>query len=205
MGASLARLISVVFHPLLMPTYGFALIFFSNNYITNFVNPVLKMLILGIIFIFTFLLPVINSFILLKMGRISSIRMDLPGERTMPYASTFLYYIVLFFLFYTEDFHPVFKIMILGAALSILITLVVNLKWKISAHMTGIGGIAGAALGCMLSMRIDLFLPFIIILFISGVVGYARLKLEAHTPAQVYTGFAAGFLMQLLLMIFYPG
>ena len=39
--------------------------------------------------------------------------------------------------------------------------------------------------------------------FCSGIIGFARLKLKAHTPMQVYSGFALGFLIEFLLMLLY--
>jgi hypothetical protein len=199
----IAKIISVVFHPLLMPTYGFALIFFTQNYISTFIPLNVKLLILGITFIFTFILPTINAIILLKLGRIRSLEMETSKERIIPYLSTFMYYIALFYLFYSAQFSPVFIILILGAAVSVLFTLLINFKWKISAHAVGIGGIIGAVMGISLRLMIDLELIVIITILSSGLIGYARLKLLSHSPAQVYAGYLTGFLVQLLLMIFY--
>jgi membrane-associated phospholipid phosphatase len=52
-------------------------------------------------------------------------------------------------------------------------------------------------------LHIDMRFILITVLIFSGLVAYARLKLNAHTPSQVYTGFLLGFLVELLLMIFY--
>jgi hypothetical protein len=199
----LAKLFSYIFHPLLMPTYGFALLFFTKNYIATFTPSNLKLVILGVTFIFTFLLPAINALILLKMGRIKSLEMETSSERIIPYGSAALYYFALFYLFYNAQFPSIFKILILGATISILLTLIINFKWKISAHTIGIGGIAGAALGIIYRLQLDLHFILMVIIFCSGIVAYARLKLNAHTPAQVYTGFTLGFLVELGLMIFY--
>jgi len=198
-----AKVISYLFHPLLMPTYGFAVIFFSNNYISTFTTGSIKLIILSVTFVFTFLLPSANALILLKMGRIKSLEMETLNERIIPYLSTALYYFALFYLFYNAEFPNIFRILILGAALSILFTLFISLKWKISAHTTGIGGIAGASLGIIYRLQIDLHLILMIAILISGIVGFARLKLMAHTPAQVYSGFVLGFMIELLLMLFY--
>jgi hypothetical protein len=198
-----AKIISYLFHPLLMPTYGFALIFFTKNYISSFISIELKCIILCVTFLFTFLLPTINALILLKMGRIKSLEMESTQERIIPYSSTALYYFALYYLFYNAQFPPVFKLVILGAAISILLTFFINFRWKISAHTVGIGGIAGAAMGIMYRLQIDMFLAFIAILLCSGLVGYARLKLKAHEPAQVYTGFLLGLVVELALMIFF--
>lgn len=199
----LANFFSRVFHPLLMPTYGFALIFFTKNYISTFTPSNLKLMILVVTFVFTFLLPTLNALILLKIGRIRSLEMETSGERIIPYSSAALYYFALFYLFYHADFPAIFKILILGAAISILLTLLINFKWKISAHAIGVGGIAGATLGIIYRLHMDLLLVFFLTILCSGIVGFARLKLKAHTPSQVYIGFLAGFLIEILLMIFY--
>lgn len=203
MEARLAKYISVILHPLLMPTYGFAFLFFTHNYISTFIPLNIKILIIGITFIFTFILPAINALILLKLGRIRSLEMETSGERVIPYLSTFMYYLALFYLFYSAKFSPVFIILILGAALSVLVTLLINFKWKISAHAVGIGGIIGAIMGISLRLMIDLQLIVVFTLVLAGIVGFARLKLLAHSPAQVYTGYLIGFLIQLILMIVY--
>lgn len=186
-----------------MPTYGFALLFYTNNYISTFTAPEVKLVILGITFVFTFLLPAFNVLILLKTGRIKNLEMETNSERLLPYISTTLYYFALFYLFFNAGFPSVFKVVVLGAAICLLLTLLINLKWKISAHAIGIGGTAGVILGIIYRLRLDLELLFMFTLFLAGIIGFARLKLNAHSPAQVYTGFLLGFLVELLLMIFY--
>ncbi len=198
-----ARIISYLFHPLLMPTYGFALLFFTKNYISTFTPWYLQIRILLVSFVFTFLLPAINALILLKMGRIKSLEMESNEERAIPYTGAALYYFSLYYLFYNADFPNVFKILVLGASICILLTLLINFKWKISAHTIGIGGIAGGIFGIVLRLHLDLHFILMLVIFIAGLVGYARLKLNAHTPAQVYMGFLLGFLVELLLMVFY--
>lgn len=199
----IAKFISYLLHPLLMPTYGFALLFYTNNYISTFTAPDVKLLVLGITFIFTFILPGINVVILLKTGRIKSLEMETGSERILPYTSTALYYFALFYLFYNADFPNVFKIVVLGAAVCLLLAVVISFKWKISAHTIGIGGIAGATMGIIYRLQLDMALLLMLVLLLSGLVGFARLKLNAHTPAQVYTGFLLGFLVELFLMIYY--
>ena len=186
-----------------MPTYGYAFVFFTDNFISTFISIDRKYIILSVTFLFTFLLPTINALILLKMGRIQSLEMDSPQERIIPYSSTAMYYFALYYLFYSAEFPNIFKIVILGAGISILLTFIINFKWKISAHMVGIGGLAGASLGIIYRMQLDLQLALIGIIFFSGIIAYARLKLNAHTPAQVYTGFVVGFILELGLMLFY--
>lgn len=199
----IAKAISYLLHPLLMPTYGFALIFYTKNYISTFTAPEVKLLVLGITFVFTFLLPATNVFFLLKAGRIKSLEMETAGERLLPYMGAVLYYFALFYLFDHAHFPNVFKIVVLGAGIAVLLALLINLKWKISAHAIGIGGTAGATMGIIYRLQIDMAQVLMVVLLFAGVLGFARLKLKMHTPAQVYAGFLLGFVVELLLMLFY--
>jgi membrane-associated phospholipid phosphatase len=199
----LAGIISYLFHPLLMPTYGFIILFFTDNYISVFTSLGLRLVILAITFVFTFLFPFVNALILLKMGRIKSLSMEDHTERYIPYATTLLYYFALYYLFYNVEIPNLFKVLVLGASLSVLLTLIVNFKWKISAHTIGIGGIAGTFTAIVYRLQMELQLIVMLTIAIAGVVGYARLKLKAHTPAQIYMGFLLGFLVEFLLILFY--
>lgn len=198
-----AKLISRFFHPLLIPTYGFLLIFFTQNYISTFTSSALKIIVLSITFVFTFLLPAVNAYVLLKMGRIKSLEMEDSRDRAMPYMNTAICYFSLYYLFYNAAFPNVFRLLILGAGVSIILTWLINFKWKISAHTIAIGGMAGATLGMMYRLKIDLQFVLLLTLFVSGLVAYSRLKLKAHEPSQVYAGFCLGFFVELLLMILY--
>jgi membrane-associated phospholipid phosphatase len=202
-GEKIAKIISYLFHPLLMPSYGFLALFFTKNYISTFTPLSLRLFILLVTFIFTFARPAINAFILLKMGRIKSLEMERAEERFVPYISTALYYFALYYLFYTvTDFPSIFKTLVLGAAISIVLVLIITTKWKISAHAVGIGGMIAAIIGISFKLSIDLRFITMCSILIAGFVGFARLKLNAHNPSQVYTGFLLGFLVEFLLMIF---
>lgn len=185
-----------------MPTYGFALIFYTRNYIAMFTPPGSKIPVLVVTFFFTFVLPALNAFILLKMGRIRSMEMETTQERTLPYLSTAMYFFALLYLFYTRNFPMVFVLMVAGAGISVLLTLLINFKWKISAHSIGIGGLIGGVFGISLRLMIDFRMILYLLIFCAGLIGFARLKLKAHEPSQVYSGFLLGFLAEFLLMIF---
>ncbi len=205
-----AKVVSHVFHPLLMPSYGFALILLSENYISILTPSNLKILLLSVTFIFTFFLPTINALVLLKMGRIKTLEMTTSEERIVPYGSAVLYYFALFYLLHQINFPDYYKVTVinflnrmnLGAAISIALILIINFRWKISAHMIGVGGLTGATLGMMYRLQIDFRFILMAELIGAGLIAFARLKLQVHTPSQVYLGFVVGFLVELLPMLF---
>ena len=88
-----------------------------------------------------------------------------------------------------------------GATMLVLIALMINYITKISLHMTAWGGMFGTFLGMAISFHYNLTSLLYIIIFVIGIIGTARLRLNAHTPAQVYSGFLLG--TGVMVLMFY--
>lgn len=84
----------------------------------------------------------------------------------------------------------------LGATLSVTLAVMINLFWKVSIHLIGIGGIIGTLLALSQLLFVDVKIPIIISIIIAGVIGSARLTVGEHTPAQIYSGVFIGFLCE---------
>ena len=68
--------------------------------------------------------------------------------------------------------------------------------------MIGAGGLVGALAGLGVVLPTNM-LPWLSLgLLIAGLVGYARLQLNAHQPKEVYVGFFTGFFCEYLAIIF---
>jgi hypothetical protein len=94
----------------------------------------------------------------------------------------------------------VFYLMLLGAITAVVIVVLVNLKWKISIHMVGIGGITGMLFGLSGLLILDLRIPIIISFLVAGFLGTARLRMGAHLPPQIYVGYLVGFVCEYLML-----
>jgi len=90
----------------------------------------------------------------------------------------------------------------MGMAILVLLAMVINLFWKISIHTLGIGSVSGTFFGISILLQTNLFPLIAALILLSGVVGWARLRLNAHNEAQVYTGFAVGFFVMVVLFVF---
>jgi hypothetical protein len=196
-----ANIISHLFHPLLMATYGCLIVFFGLTDTIYFIfTPFkLKLVLTFTIFSFTFLLPVLNLLILYKLGYVSSLMIENRKERTFPLLMTSLCYFGLFYMIYDFNIWPAIKLFILGGGLCIFFAAIVTLWWQISAHMIGVGGLIGALLAICYFMQMPMLTAISLCIIIAGGIGFARLKLKAHTPAQVYVGFIFGCLVQFSL------
>ncbi len=196
-----ANIISHLFHPLLMATYGCLIVFFGLTDTIYFIfTPLkLKFILTLTIFAFTFLLPVLNLLILYKLGYVSSLMIENRKERTFPLLMTALCYFGLFYMIYDFNIWPAIKLFILGGGLCIFFAAIITLWWQISAHMIGVGGLIGALLAICYFMQMPILIAISACFMIAGCIGFARLKLNAHTPEQVYVGFIFGCLVQFSL------
>ena len=77
---------------------------------------------------------------------------------------------------------------------------IMTTKWKVSAHMIGIGGLIGLIISLSVLYSVSMMLYLILATMLSGLIGFARLSLNAHSPAQVYAGLGTGFMVMLLTM-----
>jgi len=189
----LYKTISLVFQPLLMPTY--AMLLLTNMDI--FLLLPLRWRLIAIVgtFIFTGILPAIPIWLMMKRGEVHDLFISRREERTLPYLFSFMAYIFwTLFLWRTLQFPMFIVSMGIGSVLSILIIVVVNLKWKISAHAAGIGGLCGSVFGMCYRTGINPVWFFTVVFIISALVAFSRLELKAHTPGQVLAGYVVGFI-----------
>lgn len=199
----IAKVISYLFHPLLIPTIGLWFIFRSPSYISFIVTSELQRALYIVVFIVTFVFPVLSSLLLLILGRIRSLEMETPEERRIPYLLTAIYYSLGYYMLTTKVPLPEqLNLLLLGASISVVLTMLINIKWKISAHTIGVGGLIGALLGFAHQLHVNIIDDLILVLLIAGLVGYARLRLNAHNQSQVYAGYLVGFLCEFMLFVF---
>ena len=186
----IAKIISFVFNPLIMPSLGLILILFTGTYL-SFIPFEGKQLLLTVVFAGTFILPLCFVPLFLYFKIIKNIEMESPSQRIIPLVITTTLYICTYYVMRKMPV-PFINMFILASSLCVLLNTIILLFWKISSHLIGIGGIVGLMAG--LIFRLDANIPylFIIIVLIAGLIGASRLKLEAHTPAQVYAGFFLG-------------
>lgn len=196
------KIISILFQPILTPTYAMILLMNMDVFL---LMPMLwrSIAVVGT-FLFTGLLPILPVIFLIRKGEVTDLFVSKREERTMPYLFSFMAYAFWsMFMWRTLQF-PLFIVAAgIGSAISIFICTFINLKWKISAHLTGMGGFTGAVFGVCYRMAINPLWLLIIILFISALVALSRIELKAHTPAQTLVGFVLGFLTVFLPCLFF--
>lgn len=188
-----ATAISWVFGPLLMPVYAIILIFGLS--ILYFVPTSAKVWFTLFVFGLNVLLPGVLVLALKRFGVVSDIGLNNRTERFIPYLITLLCLAGTAWLLYSKAFPDWAVKFYIGAAVATLVVMLINFRWKISAHATAVAGLV--ALLLRLSHQ-PYVMPqeqtwLIIAIAVAGLTGSARLWLNRHTLAQVLAGYAVGF------------
>lgn len=187
-----ANITSFLFHPLLMITYGILL---ALTYTYLAIYPFsMKLLIAGGTFLSTAVVPGLFILLMVKSGAAVDVELSDRRERLVPYL-IFITSILLCVFFLYKMLMPFWLLaMMIGACVALLLAIVVNFYWKISAHAIGIGGLLGGIMGVARIHLMNPYWSFIVVLLIAGFVGTSRIFLKRHTPMQVYAGFCLGFI-----------
>ena len=195
----LAQFISIIFHPILLPTWMFLIFIASGICEVSFIKAEIC---LAVIFGTTFILPALSLLVLKKCNVIESFTMKKREERFIPI------FIVVIFLYITSrllngiNALALYNLYIICNLILCVIVFWINFWWKISMHEIGWGAFSSTLL-IMTTISSQIFLPyFISSIILSGVVGSARLYLKSHSTSQIYTGFAVGFIIPLLIYNF---
>ncbi len=187
---NIAKIISVIFHPFLLPSYGYIMLLCSDAFFAQ-LSTYGVCVILSLVFVFTLLLPL--GFIYLSQF-IFHRKLDLHRrqDRVYPFFFTIVSYFSGAYIMGYLAIDAIYSRVLFMCALVLCTIQLINSYWKISAHMAGIGGFMGIFFGVCWVMSYNIFMLATLLILLAGAIGSSRLLLERHTPAQVYAGFVLG-------------
>jgi hypothetical protein len=195
----LAKIITIIFHPLLMPVYGMAIIF-SAPTLLGYLPFTVKKLLLLIMLVNNILLPLSLLPFLIHRNIITSWTISERRERNIPLIITTLLYCATSYIISRFPIPVFLKSFIFAATLLSLMVTVINFWWKISLHAVGSGALIGLVLILSLKMLTPLEWYLISAIIAGGLVLSSRLKLNLHSPVEVWVGLFAGFFVLTLFM-----
>ena len=189
-----AQTVSGILHPLCMPLLTLGLLVLTDGYLVHRLGLFTYLFVLLLI---NTVAPAISLWLLKRRGVISDLDIRNRSDRPWPFLLVLAYYLMAYVLVVqsTAVVVPVFyKQVLLSLVVAIASAWVVTWRAKISMHMLAQGGILAVYLHvAMMDHSWDLNWVSVLLLS-AGLVGWSRLRLGAHTPAEVYSGFALGLL-----------
>ena len=198
----LAKIISAICHPLLMPVYGL-LIIFSAHALFGYLPFSVKKTLFIIVLINNVLIPLCLMPYFRFRNIISSLSVENRKERIIPLITTSFFYSVTVYL--TLRFHiPIFiKAFILASAFLAIAVTIINFWWKISIHSAGTGALTALVLVLSIKMHTPLTWFMIVVILSTGLVMSSRLWLNSHSPGEVWSGFLFGACSTALILILF--
>ena len=196
-----AHFFSWIFQPLLMPIYGALLFLNLPFYAFSLLPSAVKWYVISCNLLFTFFMPVFIILLMKRFNMISTLTLENREDRKYPILFTAVFYISNYYFLKKVNLPAPYLFFLLAGMFSLISTLFITNYWKISMHMTGIGGLCGSFMLLSFIWPIDLRLIIAALFIVAGIVGSSRLILNVHTPAQVAAGFAAGFTPQISLLL----
>ncbi|NNC69482.1 MAG: hypothetical protein HKN90_01520 [Flavobacteriaceae bacterium] len=189
------RAISYIFHPILFSTIASFLYFIV---IPRHIADENERIVLAIVFISTYIIPVLLVFFLKRFGLIVDYHLKTIGERKFPVLFMALLFFLLGKLLLDPGFVDLLAFSFFGCGIGlIMVYLLFPLKIKASLHTLSISGLI--AFICIMSYQYELNLLILIIslFMLFGIIAVSRLKLDAHKNIEVYIGFLIGCISQL--------
>lgn len=198
----IATILSLVFSPLLVPTYGVALALWVSA--LSSVPVSVRFGVVAVTFIITGVVPLLAIAGMWRLGLVKDPGVNERTERTVPYIITAASYLACTVYLFKAN-APLWLVGFLaGAFVAALISLAVNCRWKISAHMAAMGGLVAIAFRLAVSdyAIVDMLWVIVAVVLAAGLVGTARIGMHRHTIWQVVAGAANGFVCVMLLSMF---
>lgn len=199
------KIISVVFHPLLIATYSCIVLYLFLPEIFSPIPFEAIPLFIGSVFVTTFVVPLMSLLFMKFTKRISSMSMTTKEERAFPFFSIAAFYGITTYLFYTRMSIPQpLLIMMVSVTLLIFVIFLISIKFKISVHSAGIWGMAGIFTSLAIKyFSTSFILPLALIFLVAGLTTTSRLYLGRHTPKESWSGVALGFTVCFIGILFF--
>jgi len=180
----IARPISTILHPLIVAPVTFIILLRHCNNL----NRPQALLFFGLILIAIVIIPLLSVVRLKKRGQTASLDVPERANRINPFLISVLGYLGIWVALKLTGAPAEISAMMLIYTVNTAIATVITHFWKISVHGMALGGPI-AALGFLVSLQFYWFL------LAAPLMIYSRVKLKAHTVAQVVVGFLLGFLL----------
>ena len=180
-----------------MPSYLFLFLIVFASTLLQPLRASSQFQLLIVIFFVTFVIPAISIGTLRLSNIISDLTLTNKKQRFTPFLFVRCFYGITSYMFYTKvNVNSLFYLILAITTGLLLLLTIITVYWKISIHGAGIGGVLGFILAINFLHYIPSFAPIMAIsIVIAGLVIYARLSVNAHTPLQVYAGLVIGLIV----------
>lgn len=196
-----AKIISFIFHPLFVPLY-IAWFFIRELRLFNDRTNWQQTIIFIQFFIYYTFFPLMTTLLSKALGFVQSVYLKTQKDRILPYIVCEIFYFWAWYVFKNVHFPKEVVMFALGVFLACSLGLILNSYIKISMHTISLGVVC-AFLLLASAMSSYIFGIYISIGFLAaGLTATARLIDSNHTQKEIYFGFLAGAIAEVIAFFF---
>jgi hypothetical protein len=189
------KIISVILHPIVIPTISVLLYFII---IPNNNTSKTKLALLSLIFVTTYLIPLLILILFKKLNLIKSFSANSIKERKLPVAlMIILCYLLANTIAHINDMKDISLLFYATSAALTLLYICFAFRLKTSLHLLSVGISTSFFIVLSIIHSNNFAIVVMIHILLAGLVANARLYVTAHTPKEVYLGFFLGFMAPL--------
>lgn len=188
----MASVCSAIFSPLIVPLYATVLSLWGTYLMVTPLKA--RIMVTLAVAAFSFVAPLLVICFLKAIKVVKTTDLTERHERPIPYSVATVCYIGLWIYLGHINAPQWFSSFFLASAIAAVVNLIVNFKWKISGHATGMGGITMYCFFIYWRQITFVGFPtwFVVAVIGSGLVLSSRLMLQRHTVGQLIAGYLTG-------------
>jgi hypothetical protein len=197
-----ARLISYLFHPLLMPSLGLLIILNSGTYLA-LLDPAAKRAIMFVMALGTLVFPLMMLPVLqyrslvMKNGQAAT-----KGEKMVPQIIILILYVITFVYFKRLPLSHLIHAYVLAVTGTLFFVIALNIRFRVSMHAAALGGVTGLIFALIFLYETPLQGFLMLLLLAGGLTGSSRLALGDRW-GEVLSGFLLGLVVVFLTLLAY--
>lgn len=193
-----AQILSWLFTPFSFPFIAFVVLFLFSY--LRIMPLQYKLIVLTMIYCFTVLMPTVTIYLFRKINGIALKDLSERKKRYIPLLLTITSYVFCLMMMNRLNIPWYMSGIILASLIALIISVIVNLRWKLSEHMMGMGGVIGGIIAFSVLFGFNPLFWLCVFFLIGGLLGSARIILGHHTLGEVAVGFFLGFISAMLVL-----
>lgn len=196
-----AKIISAIFHPLLIPVYIMTVLLFMNT-IYSYYPMSVKLYLIWVMVLYAIVLPALTVMLVKRIQRIRGARLPRHHFLSIIMLVGACCFLLCALTLMKSPSLTIFRKVAVAAMLCELFCLGMIQFTRISLHLTAMG--AGVAALVILNIigENSLFWVMLISIISAGILASARLYMGRHRSLQLLTSFVGGFLICIVTMLY---
>lgn len=201
MNKQIAKILSAILHPLLIPVYVMAIVLFFNT-IYSYYPASVKFYLMWVITLYSVILPSLTVIVVKRMQRMNHRRLPRRHFLSIIMLIGACCFLLCALTMMKSPSLTVFRKVAVAAMLCELYCLGMMQFTRISLHLTAMG--AGVATLVILNIigETSLFWTMLTSIILAGLLASARLYMGRHRSLQLLASFVGGFLICVITMLY---